>query len=65
MQPTGFVPGLSWGGAASSLPTAIGFNELDCIFTILGRMFSINAKGLVVIYILSWILLVILHPPLE
>jgi hypothetical protein len=33
-QPSGFVPGRDWGGAASMLYNVGRFQGLDCIFTI-------------------------------
>jgi hypothetical protein len=64
-QPSGFVPGCGWGGAALSLPNAGGLQGPDCVFAIFFRVCSVSFLDLVVISYFFWVLLVSLHPPLE
>jgi hypothetical protein len=65
VKPSGFVPGLDWGGAASSLQAAGGRLGLDCVLAVLSRVFAVKVQGHVVIFLFLQGLLVIWHPPLE
>jgi hypothetical protein len=44
-QPSGFVPGWDWGGAASPLQAARGCEELDCVDAIFLRVLFVNVRG--------------------
>jgi hypothetical protein len=64
-QPSGFVPGCGWGGAAFQMLNAGGRQGLDCVSAIFVRVFFVLFKGLVVFSFFLWVLLVSFHPPLE
>jgi hypothetical protein len=64
-QPSGFVPGWDWTGAASMLLAAGGLQGLDCVFIIFFRVFSAMVWGLAIISIFFEGLFVSVHPSLE
>jgi hypothetical protein len=64
-KPCGFVPGLDWGGTASSLQAAGGRLGLDCVFAVLSRVFVVKVQGHVVIFLFLQGLFIIWHLPLE
>jgi hypothetical protein len=64
-KPSGFVPGLDWGGAASSLQAAGGRLGLVCVFAVLSRVFVVKVQSHVVIFLFLQGLFVNRHPPLE
>jgi hypothetical protein len=64
-KPSGFVPGLDWGGAASSLQAAGGRLGLDCMLAVLSRVFVVKVQGHVIIFFFLQSLFVNRHPPLE
>jgi hypothetical protein len=52
-QPSGFVPGWDWGGAAVALQ-AIGVLLLACMNASFLRVFVVNCRGHVVIFSFFW-----------
>jgi hypothetical protein len=52
-KPSGFVPGLDWGGAASMLVAAGARHGLDCVLAVLFRVFAVKVQGHVVIFLIS------------
>jgi hypothetical protein len=60
-QPTTFVPGWSWGGAAPELFVAGGFQGFNCFVAILFRVLCVKEQGLVVFSCFFRGLLVIIH----
>jgi hypothetical protein len=64
-QPSGFVLGWDWGGAALLLHAAGGVQGLDCLLAIFFRVFSVKIGGLFVIFFYFLGLPVKVHPPLE
>jgi hypothetical protein len=64
-KPSGFVPGLDWGGAASTLQAAGGMLGLDCELVVLFRVFLVKVQGHVVIFNFLLGLSVKRHPLLE
>jgi hypothetical protein len=63
-QPSGFVPGCGWGGAALQMLNAGGCQGLDCVPAIFVRVFFVLFKDLVVFSSFLWVLFVSFHPPL-
>jgi hypothetical protein len=64
-QPSGFVPGGDWGGAAMAQQAAGVFSGPDCLFEVLSGVFSEKVKARSVISFLLLGLSVKLSPPLE
>jgi hypothetical protein len=50
-KPSGFVTGLDWGGAASSLQAAGGRLGLDCVLIVLSRVFVVKVQDHVIIFL--------------
>jgi hypothetical protein len=53
-QPSGFVPGCGWGGAALPLLNAGGIQGPDCVSAIFFGVCSVEVKDLVVISCFLW-----------
>jgi hypothetical protein len=64
-QPSGFVPGWDWGGAALLLQAASGVQGLDCLLAIFFRVFFVKVCGMFVIFLYFLGLSITVHPPLE
>jgi hypothetical protein len=64
-KPSGFVPGLEWGGAASTLQAAGGMLGLDCELVVLFRVFVVKVQGHVVFLVFLLGLSVKKYPPLK
>jgi hypothetical protein len=64
-KPCGFVPGLEWGDAASTLQAAGGMLGLDCVLVVLFRVFVVKVQDHVVFFVFLLGLSVKRHPPLE
>jgi hypothetical protein len=64
-QPSGFVPGGDWGGAAPSLQAAGGAQGLDCVLAIFFRVFFVEVRGQFVIFLYFLGLFLTIHPPLQ
>jgi hypothetical protein len=64
-QPSGFVPGWDWGGAAGTLQAAGGTSGSDCVRAVFVRVFVVKVRGHIVISAFLLGLFVKLHPPLE
>jgi hypothetical protein len=65
VQPSGFVPGWDWGGAAGMLQAAGGTSRSDCVLAIFVRVFAVKVRGHVVFFAFLLGLFVKHHPPLE
>jgi hypothetical protein len=48
-QPSGFLPGWDWGGAAGMLQAAGGTSGSDCVLVVFVRVFAVKVRGHVVI----------------
>jgi hypothetical protein len=65
VQPSGFVPGRDWGGAAVSPQAADVFSGLDCVCEVLFRVLVVIVRGLCVISFFLLGLPIKLYSPLE
>jgi hypothetical protein len=64
-KPSGYILGLDWGDAVSSLQAAGGSFGLDCVLAVRSRVFDVKVQGHVVILFFLLGLFVIRHSPLE